>query len=443
MVVIVVIFILIGLSLPVYNGWNIAQEINNKQTQEQLKVNFNRTYNYQDLLIWEHQNLNFSRDKLERYINPVKILNNGKGRCGEFAILYAAICETNGYDTRFVVNLFGDHAWVQINLNGTWIHVDPSLSINDSRTYDPFIYERDWKTPPIIALAFDTDSIQDITSSYRQGFWINIISFQMLLCVFLLFYAILFLCTFSKLRRGFYIISFQNKYGRLRKIGNYYEKHLHKLYLIRLLCTFLAPVALGVLLYSNTNQDFLLNLILIGFALLTFSFIELPALTRANIFISQIENCNGNLKCIYKENNSCKARESYVYLNLQEERVFMFRLQNLSLHTLKNCKVWFTFPNNFEIKEVDKNEDFYKHFILQRRNNACFFPSHEGFTISPSDCFVFPINLKLLKKGEKTDKVYVQFSCDTTWGTSESSFKIKYDIDSYPDSLLKLLREFI
>ena len=269
------------------------------------------------------------------------------------------------------------------------------------------MYERDWKTPPILALAFNAGTIEDVTSSYRQGFWVNIATLQMLLISLLIAFVIVFLITFKPVRRAFYKGSFQNRHKTIRKIGLWYEDNLHKLYLTRLALTFLLPIALGILLFSNTNQDFLLNLLLIGIALLTFSFIELPVLTKANLFLSQIEDCIGQLNCIYKEGISCKAKEEYLLMQPGDERVVMFRLQNLSLHSLKNCVFWFNIPKNFEVLAINPPDkiDFYKPYSIQKRNNTCMFTFENGFSISPNDCAVFPIKLKLIKNNNDADKI--------------------------------------
>ena len=427
--IIAVITLLVGLMfLRIYGDWNTAQTINQRETKMQLMAKFDRPYNYTELFVWEHQHLNFTYDSIQRNTNPVDILRYGKGRCGEFAILYAALCQANGYDARLVDSILGDHEWAQVKVNGTWIHVDPSLSVNDSRVFDPYVYERDWKTTPILALAFNGSTIDDVTSGYRQGFWINIGSLQMLLIVILVLSVLLFILTFSLVRRGFYRLSFQNKHIIIRKIGQWYEDNLHKLYLTRLALTFLFPIAVGVLWFSNTNQDFLLNLLLIGLALLTASFIELPALTKAHMFLTQIEDCPGQLNCIYKEGISCKARERNLVMLPGEERIVMFRLQNLSLHALKNCVVWFIIPRNFEIIKINQRNtiDFSKKYSIQKRNNACMFALEPGLSISPNDCAVFPLKLKLVKKGHDGDKITVQLSSESTWGTAEEHLKIRY-----------------
>jgi hypothetical protein len=426
--VFLLILLLSLLFIRIYGDWNTSQLINQQETKTILMAKFERPCNYSELLIWEHQHLNFTYDPITRYNNPIDILNYGKGRCGEFAVLYTALCIANGYDARLVDSIIGDHEWTQVKVNGTWLHVDPSLSQNDSRVFDTYMYERDWKTAPILALAFNGSTIEDVTNNYRQGFWINIASWQMLLILIIVLSSLFFVLTFSPIRRRLYQLSFQSKHKISRKIGQWYENNLHNIYITRLALTFLFPIAVGVLWFSNTDQGFLLNLLLIGVALLTASFVELPVLTKAHLFLSQIEDCLGEFKCTYKEGISCKARERKLVMLPGEDRIVLFRLQNLSLHTLKNCVVWFVFPRNFEIQKVSKQStvDFGKPYSIQTRNNACMFNLEPSLSISPNDCAVFPIKLKLIRNGNDTDRITVQLSSESTWGTAEEHLKVDY-----------------
>jgi hypothetical protein len=86
-------FSAIGLiALQIISNVEISERINDTNTKLDLRNRFDRSYNYTELFLWEHQNLNFTWDKIERHTDPIEILNYGKGRCGEFAILYAALC---------------------------------------------------------------------------------------------------------------------------------------------------------------------------------------------------------------------------------------------------------------------------------------------------------------------------------------------------------------
>jgi hypothetical protein len=95
----------------------------------------NRPYNYSELIVWEQQHLEFdNKSGLQRNNDPIKISEYGKGRCGEFATLYAELAISQGYQCRIVDYVFNDHAFNEVlDTNGTWIRVDASIGHNDPR----------------------------------------------------------------------------------------------------------------------------------------------------------------------------------------------------------------------------------------------------------------------------------------------------------------------
>lgn len=418
----------------IYNGWEATQEINNPETMNSLRAKFDRSCNYTELHVWEHKHLNFTWCDIQRNTNPVEILDYGKGRCGEFAILYAALCRAHGFDCRLVVNIFGDHAWTQIKIDDRWIHFDPSLDINDSRVTDSKIYERDWNSAPILALAFDQSRIEDVTNYYRSGFWINMASPQMAGLIIVFFSAILFILTISPIRKGFYALSFEyNKWKKIRKIGKIYENGLRNMYILRLCLSFFLPISIAFVFSFNLDSNLILSLLVMGLGLVAFSIVELPSLTKPHVFTSVLEECKAkNFRCKYEENKFCKARENRLEIAIGE-RIIFFRLQNLSLHTLKNCTVWFTFPKNFKISEIQtwKNVDFFKKYSVQKCNNAAkFSPTDNYLSISPNDCLVLPIEVDVEKPDDdwKNHTIGIQIASETTWGTTDYDppFPIKY-----------------
>jgi hypothetical protein len=132
-----------------------------------------RSYNYTELIVWENEHLAFVEGVIERNTDPIRIYEYGKGKCGEFAILYAQLCISQGYRCRVIDSIFGDHAWNEVKLNGTWTRVDASPTgapMLENIGY-PLFYEEKWGTPPILALAFEGSSIVDVTSNYRSDRW--------------------------------------------------------------------------------------------------------------------------------------------------------------------------------------------------------------------------------------------------------------------------------
>jgi len=101
---------------------------------------------YSGLLAWEHRWLEYTDGYLKqpRPELPIPILERGKGRCGEFALLYIGLLLANGIDCRLVIDCSvktdnrtaGDHVWVEVyvweykedlrQIVGRWIHVDPT-----------------------------------------------------------------------------------------------------------------------------------------------------------------------------------------------------------------------------------------------------------------------------------------------------------------------------
>jgi len=105
----------------------ISLELSSNEVLAQLKEDFPERLNYTQLLEWESNRLNYTRGNIIRYTNPIDILNYGLGRCGEFSILYVAICLANGIPARLVIDAIVDHVWAEVNPskdNKTWLHVE-------------------------------------------------------------------------------------------------------------------------------------------------------------------------------------------------------------------------------------------------------------------------------------------------------------------------------
>ncbi len=420
--------------------WSVANQISQPATINALKKRLNGSYNYTELLAWEYRHLNFTTDNFERTNDPLKILDSGKGRCGEFAILYAALCKSQGYDCRIVVNAFGDHEWTQVKVNDQWIHVDPSLGVNDSRKMDPYVYERDWKNAPLLALAFDNDSIIDVTSAYHNGFWINLFSIEGFSYGTVVLLIIVTILTHLWTREFFYGLYFGQHHRFVKAIGRLYEGVLRGIYIIRFVLIFFLPLTIGVIISPISSlaisQDFFVNTLVMGFALVTFFVVEFPILTQPHLYISVIEDCNASLKnhdiapnkkkCKFQDGISCKAMESEAFFMRGEPKVILLRLQNLGLHTLKNSVVWVTFPRQFYINEIERSADFYKSYEIQKRNNAIkVSPIENNLSVSPSDCLVIPIKVTLTEVLNTKKCLQIEISSESTWGTSGFDFPIK------------------
>lgn len=102
-----------------------------------------------------------------RYNNPKKLLETKKGRCGEYANLFGAICRSIGFETRYIVD-FTDHVWVEVwsNESNRWIMADGAEGIIDR----PSMYEQGWGKSLSYNIAFAIDSITDVTKRYTRQF---------------------------------------------------------------------------------------------------------------------------------------------------------------------------------------------------------------------------------------------------------------------------------
>jgi hypothetical protein len=112
----------------------ISINITDSSKLSQLKSLFERSYSLQELLDWMHARLKFSREEIIRHNDPLEIIAYGRGRCGEFSILFTALCLAHNYRARIVLDL-SDHVWTEVwdNEQERWIHVDPS----EKRIDDP------------------------------------------------------------------------------------------------------------------------------------------------------------------------------------------------------------------------------------------------------------------------------------------------------------------
>ena len=102
-----------------------------------LMAMFERRYTIVELLDWMHERLKFDKGDIIRHNDPKEILAYGRGRCGEFSILFTSLCLVHGYRARLILDMT-DHVWTEVwdNKKDGWVHVDPS----EKRIDDPFMY---------------------------------------------------------------------------------------------------------------------------------------------------------------------------------------------------------------------------------------------------------------------------------------------------------------
>lgn len=171
--ILVCVLIALVLVIPAYvtcssmDYQSLAQNVATQKEITYFKNVLGRSYNYTELIRWENQHIVYSNNMDKRPSDPIEILEYGKGKCREFAILYAALSISQGYRCRIVDFPLNDHAINEVKINGSWISVDASAN-PQGYVNNPLIYEREGQPPRILALAFEGSSIVDVTATYRS-----------------------------------------------------------------------------------------------------------------------------------------------------------------------------------------------------------------------------------------------------------------------------------
>lgn len=164
----IIFYLFVGLT--VYSDYTMMQENSQPQVLNDLRAQLGGQYNYTQLLVWEHEHLVYSTNITDRQTNAVDMLDKGKGMCGEFAVVYVTLCWAEGYQARLVTAALGDHQWTQVKINGTWVSIDPSLSLNDTRQInDPAMYQNDWHKNLMVTFAVGDNSFQDVAGAYTNS----------------------------------------------------------------------------------------------------------------------------------------------------------------------------------------------------------------------------------------------------------------------------------
>lgn len=152
---------------------SVMKNLNSPETKAYMLNKITGTYNFTELLDWTNQHLNWSEENFARYSSPQQILDQGKGKCEEFAIVYVSACLALGYEARIVVArqfylgpLYGFHVCTEVKWNGVWTQTDPSPTSfwNDTSRYKSW----NWGPRAILAVsAFEDNRIEDVSARYR------------------------------------------------------------------------------------------------------------------------------------------------------------------------------------------------------------------------------------------------------------------------------------
>jgi len=165
----------VHLSTPQYKSHykSIMKNIGSTESISNLKEKyFIQNLSIERIILWENELMTFVNASVELNrtdLNPINILENGIGRCGEYAIVFAALCYAQGIEARIVTaSINGDHAWNEVKINGTWIHVDssPPTGINEPWRYSKKNYIR--------VLGFESNGkVSNLTLKYNPNFWLS------------------------------------------------------------------------------------------------------------------------------------------------------------------------------------------------------------------------------------------------------------------------------
>lgn len=157
---------------------NIMMNLNSNATKTALRNMFDRNYNFTELYQWEHTKLKFvNNETFERSSDPLRILQVGKGKCGEFSVLYVALCLAHGYQSRLVLAIdvhyrvfwLAQHEWAEVKIGDHWIHVDPSDQVwNQPSHYKTWPWAKGVGSNVWI-YAFEDGKVTDVTQYYKAA----------------------------------------------------------------------------------------------------------------------------------------------------------------------------------------------------------------------------------------------------------------------------------
>jgi hypothetical protein len=208
------------------------------------------------------------------------------------------------------------------------------------------------------------------------------------------------------------------KRRRYLKNKNGYEDNLHILVMSRQILLFFLPLMLSVtFLGAVFTLEQLLPLLVLGLTINIFWIIQLPLLTKAQLFIDfsvgDLDHFNSNL--LLKPSN---------------ERLIYTRIYNMGFSTLKNATVLIYFGNDFEIIPCTdakyKGLDFEKKFTIQKQHSGAIFTPKDNFqTLVPQEWFLFPVIIKTPKELLDNSKFTIQFYSENSWGLTKYIATIK------------------
>jgi hypothetical protein len=201
-----------------------------------------------------------------------------------------------------------------------------------------------------------------------------------------------------------------------------YENNLHILVIFRQVFLFFLPLMLSITFLGVAfTLEQLLSLLVLGLSINVFWIIQLPLLTRAQLFVDfSVDQLNDF--------------DTNIILTPKTKHVIYGRIYNLGFSTLKNGTVLIYFGDQFEKskcniipsdKEEYSNLEFRRRFGIQKAHAGVSFSPKENFlTMPPQEWFIFPIIVEI-SDCELDSNIEVQFYSENSWGVTKYHAQIK------------------
>ncbi|KAJ3160931.1 Elongator subunit elp2 [Geranomyces michiganensis] len=105
--------------------------------------------------------------RFPRYNDPRKLMSTRRGRCGEFANVFALFCISMGFETRYILD-FTDHVWTEIYCDGVgWVNCDSCEGEGSYGT--PMMYEAGWGKKLSYIFAIGPHEVVDVIKRYTNN----------------------------------------------------------------------------------------------------------------------------------------------------------------------------------------------------------------------------------------------------------------------------------
>ncbi|MGA2309432.1 MAG: hypothetical protein ABSG57_07790 [Candidatus Bathyarchaeia archaeon] len=209
------------------------------------------------------------------------------------------------------------------------------------------------------------------------------------------------------------------KKSRNLRSKDWFRKRLNILVIFRQILLFLLPLMFSLILDLILGTSFTIEqlptLVALGLSITVFWVVELPLLTKVDIFVT-----------FGVDDGNAIAEEDYVdkvVLDPEKENIVNTRVQNLGFTTLKNVAVEIYFGDGFEVVPSDDPKytrlDFPRKFSRQKTHcGVVFAPSDNFQTIPPQEVFVFQ-NIVRTPKNMQKGMVTVYVFSENSWGMKE------------------------